>query len=434
MIDRSSKGTAFIQWLDELPADWNSVRLRNLLSDMLAGNWGEAPGESDVDLFCARIADFDWSHLEIVDENIRTVRSYKRVLVNRFALEPGDLLVEKSGGGEKHPVGRCVQYRGEGGAIFSNFAMRLRPNGVVSSEFLCYALAASYFRGHSWKILNQTTGIQNLDVSAFRSSPIPLPKREEQQRIINHLDQKTAEIDTLVEKLSRQVELLERYRRELIAHTVTRGLDPDAPMRDSGIDWIGEVPTTWRLLKISALYDSRSQKVSDKDYPPLSITMNGVVPQLETVAKTNDGDSRKLVRTGDFVINSRSDRRGACGIAPQDGSCSLINIVLTPRESVHNRYFSYLFRSILFADEFYRWGHGIHDDLWTTNWKDMKSIQVPVPHLEDQEAMDNYLDHKMAEINSIVAGINKQIELFRRYRKQVIDSLVTGKVRVGGVA
>ncbi len=301
-------------------------------------------------------------------------------------------------------------------------------NGVVL-QYLYFLLSV-----FDWQPFVTNTAKPSLVANDILAEKVPCPSVIEQEKIVEFLESKTAEIDALIEKLSFQVELLERYRQELIAHTVTRGLNPDVLMRDSGIEWIGEVPTTWRLLKISALYDLRSQKVSDKDYPPLSITMNGVVPQLETVAKTNDGDSRKLVRTGDFVINSRSDRRGACGIALQDGSCSLINIVLTPRESVHNRYFSYLFRSILFADEFYRWGHGIHDDLWTTNWEDMKSIQVPVPPLEDQEAMANYLDNKMAEINSIVAGINKQIELFRRHRKQVIDSLVTGKVRVGGVA
>lgn len=261
-----------------------------------------------------------------------------------------------------------------------------------------------------------------------------LPPRHVADAIALYLDSKTAEVDTLIEKLSFQVELLEKYRRELIARTVTRGLNSDVPMRDSGIEWIGQTPATWGLLRISSLYDLRSQKVSDKEHPPLSVTMNGVVPQLETVAKTNDGDNRKLVKAGDFVINSRSDRRGACGIAAQDGSCSLINTVLTPKHSINNRYFSYLFRSALFADEFYRWGHGIHDDLWTTNWNDMKSIQVPVPPLEDQETIANYLDGKVTEIDSTVSGIRKQIELLGKYRKQVINDAVTGKVRVGEVA
>ena len=98
-------------------------------------------------------------------------------------------------------------------------------------------------------------------------------------------------------------------------------------MKDSGIEWIGEIPADWELSKIGTVYEERNEKVSDADFPPLSVTKQGVVPQLDTAAKTNDGDNRKLIRKNDFVINSRSDRRGACGISEYDGSCSLINTV-----------------------------------------------------------------------------------------------------------
>lgn len=99
-------------------------------------------------------------------------------------------------------------------------------------------------------------------------------------------------------------------------------------MRESGQPWLGVIPSEWTLSKIGNLYSLRNEKVSDKDYPPLSVTMNGIVPQLETAAKSDDGDNRKLVRVGDFAINSRSDRRGSCGISEYDGSVSLINTVL----------------------------------------------------------------------------------------------------------
>ena len=99
-------------------------------------------------------------------------------------------------------------------------------------------------------------------------------------------------------------------------------------MKDSGISWVGEMPTNWAIGRIGGLYSLRNQKVSDKDYEPLSVTMKEVLPQLETAAKTNDGDNRKLVRKGDFAINSRSDRRGSCGISGRDGSSSLINTIL----------------------------------------------------------------------------------------------------------
>ena len=102
-------------------------------------------------------------------------------------------------------------------------------------------------------------------------------------------------------------------------------------MKDSGIPWIGEIPKNWGTDAIGSLYSLRHEKVSDKDYPPLSVTKNGIVPQLATAAKTDDGDNRKLVRKGDFAINSRSDRRGSCGVSAYDGSVSLINTILTPR-------------------------------------------------------------------------------------------------------
>lgn len=134
-------------------------------------------------------------------------------------------------------------------------------------------------------------------------------------------------------------------------------------MKDSGVKWIGVIPSFWELSKIGALYEERNVKVSDNEYEPLSVTKKGIVPQLETAAKTDNGDNRKLIKKNDFVINSRSDRRGSCGISEYDGSCSLINIVLKPRKNIINSYYNYVFHSDLFADEFYAWGNGIVDDL-----------------------------------------------------------------------
>ena len=114
-------------------------------------------------------------------------------------------------------------------------------------------------------------------------------------------------------------------------------------MKDSGIPWIGEIPEGWSIDTIGNLYALRNEKVSDKDYPPLSVTKQGIVPQLETAAKTDDGDNRKLVKVGDFAINSRSDRRGSCGISAYDGSVSLINTVITPREQMNPCFYNWLF-------------------------------------------------------------------------------------------
>ena len=196
-------------------------------------------------------------------------------------------------------------------------------------------------------------------------------------------------------------------------------------MKDSGIEWIGEVPEGWNLSKISNLYNQRIEKVSDKDFQPLSVTMKGIVPQLDTAAKTNDGDNRKLVLNGDFAINSRSDRRGSCGISYLDGSVSLINIVLSPRNKMNSKYYNWLFHTSVFADEFYRWGHGIVDDLWTTRWSEMKNISIPVPTLSEQQRIATFLDKKCGEVDSMIALQEEMISELQAYKQSVITEAVT---------
>lgn len=196
-------------------------------------------------------------------------------------------------------------------------------------------------------------------------------------------------------------------------------------MKDSGIPWIGKIPEHWEASKIGQLYDNRYVRVSDKDFEPLSVTMQGILPQLETAAKTDDGDNRKLVRKGDFAINSRSDRRGSCGISPQDGSVSLINLILAPRTSMNADYYNWLFHTTLFADEFYSWGHGIVADLWTTRWQEMKNIAIPVPPLAEQERIAAYLDEKCGEIDELIDVEQQMISDLESYRQAVITEAVT---------
>lgn len=196
-------------------------------------------------------------------------------------------------------------------------------------------------------------------------------------------------------------------------------------MKDSGIEWIREIPADWDLSKIGAVYEERNEKVSDADFSPLSVTKQGVVPQLETAAKTNDGENRKLIRKNDFVINSRSDRRGSCGISEYDGSCSLINTVLKPRRNMCNAYYSFVFRSERFADEFYRWGNGIVDDLWSTKWSNMKRIYIPAPSMQEQQRIADYLNRKCSQIDAIIARQQEVIEKLKAYKLSVITEAVT---------
>lgn len=195
-------------------------------------------------------------------------------------------------------------------------------------------------------------------------------------------------------------------------------------MKDSGTEWLGEIPDLWGLSRIGSVYELRNTKVSDKDYLPLSVTNKGIVPQLETAAKTNAHDDRKLVKKGDFAINSRSDRRGSCGISSYEGSVSLINTILAPLGEMNPRYYDWLFHTIQFGDEFYKWGHGIVDDLWTTNWQDMKKITIPMPNLDEQEKIATFLDVKCSEIDALSTDIQTEIDILEEYRMSVINEVL----------
>ena len=179
------------------------------------------------------------------------------------------------------------------------------------------------------------------------------------------------------------------------------------------------------MTKIGQVYDERNEKVSDKDFQPLSVTKNGVVPQLETAAKTDNGENRKLVKKNDFAINSRSDRRGSCGISEYEGSVSLINTILAPRKGMCNKFYNYTFKSESFADEFYKWGNGIVDDLWSTKWSAMKNIYIPYPLLEEQQKIADYLDKKCGDIDNTIETEKSIIEKLKEYKQSVITEAVT---------
>ena len=198
-------------------------------------------------------------------------------------------------------------------------------------------------------------------------------------------------------------------------------------MKDSGVEWIGAIPASWKIMTIGSLFNVRNETVNDTDYPPLSVTKYGIVPQLETVAKSDAKDNRKMVLANDFVINSRSDRKQSCGLAAFDGSVSLINTVLYIKEGapIIPEFLNYLLKNDGFAEEFYRWGHGIVADLWTTRWQEMKKIPIPVPPMEEQEKFLSEIVKPLDKVLRLTANDYRQIEKLKAYKQSLITEVVT---------
>ncbi len=195
-------------------------------------------------------------------------------------------------------------------------------------------------------------------------------------------------------------------------------------MLETGELWLGAIPATWTLARASTVMKERRERCSDIEYEPLSVTKGGVVPQMESVALTMHNDNRKLAREGDFVINSRSDRKGSAGVARQDGSVSTIYQVwkLTGLDPA---YCDRLLRSEQFQEEFYRMGKGIVADLWTTGSDEMKLIELPIPPLLEQRAIAKFLDRETTKIDALVEEQRKLIELLKEKRQALITHAVT---------
>lgn len=406
-----------ISWVGEIPKEWTIMPLYCFYSE-----------RKNKNIFGAENNLLSLSYGKVIRKDINTSDGLLPSNYNGYNIvEAGDIIIRPTDLQNDKRSMRTGLSKERG--IITSAYIALKPKNGINSRFYHYLL-------HTYDILkvfyNMGNGVrQGLNYDEFAKLMVYSPSDTEQQRIAGFLDRECGKIDGLKADIQAQIDTLEQYKCSVITEAVTHGLNPSAPMKDSGIPWVGKTPEYWKVGRIGGLYELRNQKVSDKDFMPLSVTMKGILPQLETAAKTNDGDNRKLVRVGDFAINSRSDRRGSCGISDYDGSVSLINTILKPRNRMNAKYYNWLFHTPMFADEFYKWGHGIVDDLWTTNWSEMKRISIPLPPLDEQQEIADYLDNKCAEIEQIIADKKSQIETLDGYKKSLIYEYVTGKKEVG---
>ena len=400
-----------VRWIGDIPSNWGMSKFKAEGSVLSGFPFNSEKFTSDTGFPLIRIRD-------ITSGQAGTF--YDGDYPTSYIIHDGDFLLGMDGEFN-------VRWWQGGDALLNQRCCRLSLNNKFFAKYIFYLIPFGL------KLINDlaySTTVKHLSVPDILNLSLLVPPLSEQKAIADFLDAKCGEIDGLLVDLDAEVKTLTEYKKSIIAETVTRGLNYNAPMKKVSLGWIDELPANWSVARIASVYSVRNEKVSDQDFQPLSVTMKGIVPQLENAAKTKHGDDRKLIRKGDFVINSRSDRRGSCGISPYDGSCSLINTVLAPREEMNPRYYNWLFHTTQFADEFYKWGYGIVDDLWTTNWGAMRRIQIPMPPLEEQAEIAAYLDKKVPQIDETITLKQDQIETLKAYKSSLIYEYVTGKKQV----
>lgn len=235
-------------WFPNIPSHWEIDRAKWSVSSCQNGVWGAEP-DGDDDLVCIRVADFDRQSLRVSTEKL-TMRSITEKDRRNRLLKDGDLLLEKSGGGEQQLVGAVVEFNQPFPAVTSNFIARMVATDAMNSRFLVYLHSHLYSRRVNFRSIKQTTGIQNLDSQAYLDEPITYPPLDEQQIIARFLDFKTAQIDALIEKKKELLNKLAEKRTALISHFITKGLNPAVRMKDSGVPWLGKIPAHWDAKRL----------------------------------------------------------------------------------------------------------------------------------------------------------------------------------------
>ena len=419
-----------IEWIGEIPKEWKTAKMNNVctvITDYVASGSFASLAEN-----VQYLDEPDYAMLIRTMDISNKGYSGKPVYINEHAynflsnsnLFGGEIILPNIGAsvGDVYIVPKLYE------------RMSLAPNSIMIRTAECDKYIYYFFYCDAGKMsvidIAQSTAQPKFNKTDFRQLKISLPPLPEQEKIASFLDSECARIDEVISKTKSTIEEYKKLKQSVITEAVTKGIRPNREMKDSSIEWIGEIPREWNVVKIGTQYTERKTKVSDTDYPPLSVTMKGILPQLATAAKSDAHDDRKLVCKGDFAINSRSDRRGSCGISPYDGSVSLINTILKSRDEMNPIYYDWLFHSTMFSDEFYKWGHGIVNDLWTTNWQDMKKISIPEPPINEQEEIANYIDKKCTEIDTLIAKKEQIITELESYKKSLIYEYVTGKKEV----
>lgn len=439
-----------VEWLGDVPEHWEVDRVKWTTTGTINGTWGDEPNGVD-DVICVRVADFDRERFLVVEEP-PTVRAVDEAQRSGRLLRKGDLLIEKSGGGEKQLVGCVVYFDHDFSAVCSNFVARMPTSPRNSARFWSYAHAALYAGRLNYPSIKQTTGIQNLDSSAYLDTRVGFPPEAEQRAIADFLDRETSKIDTLVAKKRTLIERLKEKRTALISRTVTRGLPPDAAraagldphpkLKPSGIDWLGDVPERWSVLPLTKYVADKSDyrgKTPDKTEDGVFLVTAKNVrmgfidyeSSQEYVAQVEYDEimRRGLPRKGDILFTTEAPLGNVALVDREDIALAqrIIRFRMKP-ENFCGRFALYGMMSDHFQIQLQSLSTG-------STAEGLKASKLPklrlvAPPINDQKAIANFLDRETSKIDSMVAKVDAAIERLQEYRTALITAAVTGKIDV----
>jgi len=423
-----------VAWLGEIPTHWSTFVFRRVLRRIEQG-W--SPVAED------RLAGLDeWAVIKLSAVNKgRFLPDQHKALPpylapdTRYEIHEGDFLLTRANTPEL--VGDvCIAHGVRPQLLLCDLVYRLQlRHDRLCPTFLGYWLASSVgryqievdARGSSQSMVKVSQG----HIRAWR---LLLPPEEEQRAIAVFLDRETVRIDGLVAKEERLIELLQEKRAALITRAVTKGLDPSVSMRDSGVEWLPEIPAHWDVKPNGSLFQERDERRRD-DLPILEVSIASGVrvrefSESKVEQRSDDLGAYKVASAGDIAFNKMRMWQGAVGTTPEDGLVSPDYIVAKPCTGTDPAYYAALFRTSIYMAEVYRWSHGIVDDRNRLYWDGFKAIRSPFPPSSEQRGIAFFVDYEATRIDALIAKVRGAIDRLKELRTALISAAVTGKIDV----
>lgn len=431
-----------VEWLGAVPAHWAVDRLKASIISSKNGIWGDDSKGDENDIPCVRVADFDRRRLrvELTEPTVRNVTTKER---EGRILNKGDLLLEKSGGGENQPVGCVVLYDDERPAVCSNFVARVQVAPGMDSSYWRYVHAAAYAVRLTTGSINQTSGIQNLDQDRYYNERVTYPTPEEQTAIATFLDRETAKIDALVAEQEKLIALLQEKRQAVISHVVTKGLDPNVPMKDSGVAWLGEVPAHWAVLPLKRVSPQQtvgivvnpSEYVSDEGLPfiyggDISEGQINFMSSRRISVEDSLLNAKTCLKAGDLL----TVRVGAPGITAvvrpecEGGNCA--SVMLVRRGEFNSDWLCFVMNSRVVRYQVEIVQYGAAQEQFNINHA--VEFVIPQPPRAEQDALAGFLLCATARLGNLEAEARTAITLLQERRTALISAAVTGQIDVRG--
>jgi len=319
--------------------------------------------------------------------------------------------------------------------MYANFMEKLVCQNMANPKFINYLMSSLYTCGVIWPYVKATTGIQNLDItSLLQKETVYLPSLSEQSAIVAYLDTATAKIDAAIAQQQKMIDLLNERKQIIINRAVTKGLNSNAKMKDSGVEWIGEVQKHWEMRRLKTILDIKDRRNSDPNAVLLSVyTAIGVKPRKELEEKGNKASTvidYKIVNKGDLIVNRLLAWMGAFGLSKYDGVTSPDYDVYSFKDGNNKEFYETMFRNTQFKSDCYKYGHGIMMMRWRTYPDEFLNIIIPVPPEKEQNEILQFLMPQINRIDQGVDNCNRIISLLQERKQIIINEVVTGKIKV----